>query len=109
MYARESLEHAGIWDDVRVRLRPAMDVRAALAYVQKKEAEAGIVYRTDAGVVDGVKVIYEIPSDFHKPIVYQAAVVAGGNLEEAGTLLEFLRGPKGLKIFLENGFNPPGE
>ena len=47
VYAKQYLESAGLWEDVRSKVLPTRDVRAALAVVAAGNAEVGIVYRTD--------------------------------------------------------------
>ncbi len=53
-YAREALKNAGIWEQVQQRVREAGDVRATLTLVVRGEAEAGLVYATDAAASDKV-------------------------------------------------------
>ena len=47
-YARESLTTLGVWNGVADRLVRADSVRSALAFVDRGEAQLGIVYETDA-------------------------------------------------------------
>ena len=70
IYARQALEALGLWPDVQSQLAPAADVRAALALVARGEAPLGIVYATDAALVEGVHVAGTIPAALHEPIVY---------------------------------------
>jgi molybdate transport system substrate-binding protein len=46
------------------------DVRTALSYVERGEAEAGIVYTTDLRAATGVTSVYEFDAALHDPIVY---------------------------------------
>src|SRR5215469_11123169 len=55
LYAKAALEKLGVWSSVEPKMMMASNVRAALAYVARKEATLGIVYATDANV-GGVKV-----------------------------------------------------
>ena len=66
-YAREALEKAGIWEQVKGRVREAGDVRATLAIVERDEADAGIVYATDAVTSKKVRMVLEVPEDLHAP------------------------------------------
>src|SRR5207302_1852600 len=47
-YARQALEKAGVWDRVKDRVVEAENVRAALVLTAKGEADAAVVYTTDA-------------------------------------------------------------
>jgi molybdate transport system substrate-binding protein len=47
-YGKAALEALGVWDAVKGRLAQALDVRAALDLVSRREAPLGIVYHTDA-------------------------------------------------------------
>src|SRR5947209_7605303 len=59
-YARQALEKLGLWDDLE-RQRKVIsgeDVRVALAYVERGEAEGGIVYATDVRVTGKGQQVY---------------------------------------------------
>ncbi len=105
-YAQAALSALGVWQQVADRLAPAENVRAALALVSRGEAPLGIVYRTDAKVDPGVRVVGEFPAGTHPPIVYPAARIAGGP-ESAGTFVAYLVGDKAQAIFAKHGFTAP--
>src|SRR4051794_8251941 len=69
-YARAALTTLGVWDDVKDRLAPAENVRAALLLVERGEAPLGIVYRTDAMADTRVRIVDTFPRASHPPIVY---------------------------------------
>ena len=104
IYARQALEALGLWPDVRNRLAPAADVRAALALVARGEAPLGIVYATDAARIEGVHVVGSIPAALHEPIVYPVALVAGRDSALATRFFDFLTGPAGRAAFARAGF-----
>jgi len=104
IYARQALEALSLWPDVRSRLAPAADVRAALALVARGEAPLGIVYATDAARIEGVHVVGTIPASLHEPIVYPAALIAGRASPLATRFFEFLAGPEGRVAFARAGF-----
>ncbi len=105
-YARQALEALGWWEGVRDRILPAADVRAAVRLVERGEADAGIVYRTDVAGSDGLETIGVVPADLHEPIVYEAAACRGSGAE-AGRFLEFLGSPEAREVIERLGFRPP--
>jgi len=109
IYARAWLEEAGLWDAVAERLLPARDVRAALAYVQRGEADAGIVYASDAKSAGFEPVaLMDPPAD--TPIRFSLALLARADgdepNEDAGRFHDWLSGPQARVVFLRQGFIP---
>lgn len=105
-YARAALQFLGLWDDVAGRLAPADNVRAALAFVSRRETPLGIVYLTDAAADPDVDAIGLFPETSHPPIVYPAAVVAGCDKESAAAFVEWLTSPAARCLFAAEGFVP---
>ena len=103
VYARQYLEKLGLWDRVRSRVVPTLDVRAALAAVASGNVDAGFVYRTDAILEPRVRVAFEVPRDEGPRIVYPLALVRGGS-EEARALFRFLVSPEAAAVFERYGF-----
>ncbi len=104
IYAAQALKQLGWWDRLAGHLAPAADVRAALLLVERGEAPAGIVYRTDAAVSPAVMVAGTFPPDSHDPIAYPFAVVRAGDTPQARALLRFLAGPQARAVFVRRGF-----
>ncbi len=105
-YARQSLEHLGLWEALRDRLAPHENVRAALALVARGEAPIGIVYASDAVDEPRVRVAATFPADSHAPIRYPAAVVTGAQ-PAAHDVLRLLASAEARAIFLRHGFSAP--
>lgn len=107
-YARESLEHHGLWDKLQPKMVFAADVRAAMAYVESGNADAALVYATDASASRWATVAATVPEESHSPIVYPAAVISGtGHEDSARKLVEYLRGAKAREVFGKHGFVSP--
>ncbi len=102
-YSRAALTALGVWPDVAAHLVRADNVRVALEFVARGEVPLGIVYRTDAIIDPGVRIVGEFPATTHAPIVYPAALTMGAHVG-AGRLLAFMRGPVGAAIFAKYGF-----
>lgn len=116
-YSRQILENASapggiapdFGDRVLANLRSdEANVRAVLSKVQLGEADAGIVYQTDAAIAgDEVKVI-EIPAAFNVVAEYPIAVVTdSGEPEVAEAFVAFVLSGDGQAILREYGFSSP--
>jgi molybdate transport system substrate-binding protein len=105
IYAREALEKLGAWSSVVPRLVRAENVRAALEYVARGDAPLGIVYRTDALVEKGVRVVGVFPADSHPPIVYPVALTRRAS-PAAARYLAYITGADAQPIFRKWGFEP---
>ena len=103
IYGKAALEKLGVWQQVAPKLARAEDVRGALAYVERGEAAAGIVYATDAARAQ-VRVVATFPADAHPPIRYPLALVAGRDTSAARAFYEYLRGPAARAVWEKYGF-----
>lgn len=108
MYAKQVLDSLGWYDRLEDRFLPGASVRVTLAYVERGEAQAGIVYATDAAASDQVTVVAEIPAALHDPIMYPAAVCQDAG-EQAVTFLDFLKSDRALAVFESHGFSRGGQ
>jgi molybdate transport system substrate-binding protein len=79
-------------------------VRAALALVARAEAPFGVVYRSDALAEPRVRTVGEFPAETHPPIIYPAAVVAGGRSKIAYEYLRYLRSQAASAVWQRHGF-----
>lgn len=84
-----------------------LNVREVAAKVELGEADAAIVYSTDAAVLHGVKVI-PIPPKQNVAAVYQIAVMkSAAHLRLARAFMAFVLSPRGQAILGKHGFTPP--
>jgi len=106
-YAEQALKAIGAWDALAPRLVRSESVRAALAFVERGEVAAGIVYSTDAAITPNVRVAGTFPAASHERIVYPVAAVAGKAGDETRAFLAFLTGPFARGILRRYGFGDP--
>jgi molybdate transport system substrate-binding protein len=104
MYGKKAMENLGLWDQVKDRLAPMKDVRAALVLVERSEAPLGQVYATDAAISKKVRIVGTFPVESHPPIVYPVAAVAGQKTDAAAKFLDFLKAPESRAVFEKYGF-----
>lgn len=106
-YAKTALTALGVWASVEARTVAATNVRAALAFVARKEAALGIVYHSDAVSEPAVRILDTFPADSHPTIVYPVAIVAANDSPAARALLAALRSTDARAILLRHGFTLP--
>ena len=104
-YSEEILTKLGILDAVKAKADYGSDVRQVLAWVASGEADAGLVYATDAAITDGVKVVAKAPADSHKPIIYPVSVLKDSKqLDLAKDFEQFLLNDTSKALFEKYGF-----
>ena len=107
-YARESLVNLGLWESLADKLVLSANVRVALAYVEAGNADAALVYRTDAMASKGLRVLDIVPADTYSTVVYPAVLIRGsGGRERAELFLDHLQTPSVREVFARYGFLPP--
>jgi molybdate transport system substrate-binding protein len=105
IYAKEYLSKIGIWSKVIDHLVPTENVRAALLAVELGNADAGIVYKTDAEISKKTKVAFEVPLAEGPKISYPVAVVSTSkNLDAAQKALSYIESQAALGIFKKYKF-----
>jgi molybdate transport system substrate-binding protein len=109
-YAKEYLGKLGLWDKLQPKSVLMDNVRAVLAAVEAGNADAGIVYKTDALVSGKVKIAIEVPLSEGPSITYPAAVVkATRSPDAAKKFIEYLSTPEARATFARHGFLEPGK
>jgi molybdate transport system substrate-binding protein len=108
-YAKQTLEHLGLLPAIQRKLVFAKDVRQVLTYVDTGNADAGLVYATDARISNAVRVVATAPSDSHLPILYPIALLKDSKSPQpARTLLDALESSDSLSVFEKAGFTAAG-
>jgi molybdate transport system substrate-binding protein len=104
-YARQTLAALHLLEQLKAKLVFGSDVRQVLTFVETGNADAGLVFATDAQVSSKVRVVAVAPESSHDRIVYPAAVVKGSRGEAAARkFVEYLASPSARGIFVRNGF-----
>jgi len=104
-YARKALQNAGLWDQLKDRVVEGSDVRAALAYVTRGEAEAGLVYATDAAGNSKVRIALEVDPKLHDPIRYPLVLLKQDSPHAvARRFYDYLATPHAAQVFTDTGF-----
>ena len=105
-YAEQVLTQLELLQDVQSKFVLGNNVRQVLQFVESGNAQAGIVYATDAKTSTKVKVVQVIDAKLHKPIVYPIAVIQKStNQPSAKSYLEFLSSEPAKTIFEKYGFS----
>lgn len=109
-YGEEVLATLGVLERVKPKLVLAKDVRQVLSYVETGNADAGLVYITDAKLSPEVKVAALAPKGSHSPIVYPVAVLKDSkNIEAAKAFVQFLATARSKAVFQQYGFTVPAD
>ncbi len=102
MYARQALQKAGLWDALRERIVSGQDVRAALSFVEAGEADAAIVYATDARISPRVRLALVLPDSLQPEIVY--TLVTLNSSARVRWLSEALQSERAAMVYRRFGF-----
>lgn len=104
-YAEEVFKNLGILEQLRPKFVFGNSVRNVLAAVESGNADAGVVYATDAKISDRVRQVATAPGRLHDPIVYPMAIItASRNPQAARTYAQFLTSRPAQAAFRRYGF-----
>lgn len=104
MYGVAALKHFRIWNRLESMIARAPNVRAALALVDRGEAAAGIVYSSDIGISDQIKLLATFPDQSHPPIEYAAVISSKAESGVADVYFAFLMSSAVQARFSAHGF-----
>ena len=105
--AMAALENLGVWREVEANVVRTENVRAALAFVERGEAKAGVVYATDAALAENIKIVGTFPEISHPAISYPIALVGLKPSDAARRFSDFTRSETAKEIFRGFGFIVP--
>lgn len=109
MYAEQALRSLNLYEalDKPGKLARGRDVRVTLSYVERGEADAGLVYASDAAVSSRVEVAHTFAPERYERIVYPAVLVERSRQRtEARRFYTFLCSSQAGEIFRQRGFVP---
>lgn len=109
-YAEEVFKNLNILDQVKDKAVYGKDVKEVLTWVATGNADAGVVYETDAKTSDKVKVVAVAADGTHTPIVYPATVIKSTkNADASKAFMAYLSGPQAKVVFEKYGFTMLGK
>lgn len=107
-YGEQVLQKLKLLPSVKSKLVYANNVRQVLAAVESGNADAGLVYITDAKISDKVKVVVAADEKYHSAIVYPVAVLKGSkNTGAAKEFAQYLSSSQAKGILKKFGFILP--
>ncbi|WP_197170749.1 molybdate ABC transporter substrate-binding protein [Novipirellula aureliae] len=107
MYAEQALLKLGMYEQLthENKFARGSDARVTLTYVQRGEAEAGIVYASDVIGATDVEVVYEFDPQSHEAIVYPLLLLKRVAMNpSAREFYEYLESDDATKVFEAYGF-----
>ena len=110
MYARQALGKLGLLGklDQQHKIVSGENVRITLAYAERAEVEAAVVYSTDARISSKIETVFVFPESLHDAIIYPLALIkptSGGKPAAAATrLYDYLQQPPAAEVFRRRGF-----
>ncbi|HET6409545.1 MAG TPA: molybdate ABC transporter substrate-binding protein, partial [Chthoniobacteraceae bacterium] len=106
-YATQLFTFLKLTSELDRKLVRLLDVRQVLAAVVSGNADAGVVYRSDALSSNKVRVAATAPPESHARIVYPMAVLKRSRrIEDARRFANFLRTEEVAAVFRKHHFSP---
>jgi molybdate transport system substrate-binding protein len=103
-YAKQILSYYEWWkplDDSK-RLAMGANISAVLNFVERGEAELGIVFKTEANCARTTRILLEFPAESHQSAQYRLVVITPGK-ESSARLADFILN-EGAEFFYKEGF-----
>lgn len=104
-YAKQILEHDGLWDTLSHKIVYGKDVRQVLSYVETGNVDAGIVYKTDALISDKVQIVATASNESHTPVIYPVGIINNTeHMDEAQAFYAYIQTSQALDVLKQYGF-----
>ncbi|WP_033166477.1 molybdate ABC transporter substrate-binding protein [Clostridium sp. KNHs205] len=104
-YSEEIFTSLGMLDKVKEKATYGKDVTEVLTWIATGNADAGVVYATDAKSSADVKVVAEAPEGSVSKAIYPVAVVKDSKVQDAAkTFVDYLASDEAIGIFEKYGF-----
>ena len=104
-YGKQVLHDADVWTNIGNKIVYAKDVRQVLTYVETNNAQAGIVYKTDALSSKKVRIVKTAKKSSYDAISYPAGIINDTKaMEEAHLFLQYLQSEDVQPIWEQYGF-----
>jgi molybdate transport system substrate-binding protein len=104
-YAQEVFIKLNIYENIKSKLVFGNNVKQVLTWVETGNADAGVVYETDAKASSKVKIAVSAPEDTHEPVLYPAAVIkTSKNIGPANEFMKYLLSKEAKTVFEKYGF-----
>ncbi len=106
VYAEQALRSLGAWDALEGKIVRGTNVRHVLDLVARGEADAGVVYATDASIRADVEPLGEVPERARPDVAYPLYLSRDAS-NESRALADYLCGPEAARVLVGHGFLPP--
>lgn len=104
-YAQQLFNSFGLYDRLQPKLVFGNNVRDVLNLVETGQADAGIVYFTDALQSNRVTIVNIPPTDAYSPIIYPVTTLQRTQIPETAIdYINFLSSPQATDVFERLGF-----
>ena len=107
IYAKEVLEHYGLWETLQNQVVQTDNVRSALRLVELGQVDFGLVYLSDAVASKDVQIVERLPASSHSSIEYHVALVRTETHGDVKNLFDIILSNTFAEILHENGFVLP--
>ena len=107
-YAAQALGKAGVYQQLEAgqQLIMAKDVRQALTYAERGEADGAFVYQTDARLASEAVTLFTVPQELYDRITYPVALtLEGAGNAGAKAFYAFLLSPDAAVLLKKYGFS----